>query len=150
MPTYLHLNYVPDHCFRRFQAFSQEVANNFVHPLSQHRKPLQLIYQAVMTYLKREQCKQIINMMADKQKTDLVSPTFISSSYINLAHWRLGSNRRAICLLIRTSKGTYIQWTVLQWLDWRFIGKKQINILRSSANEKRMIIYSSIKSFVLG
>ena len=34
--------------------------------------------------------------------------TFINSSYINLAHWRLGSNKRAICFLTRTSNGTYI------------------------------------------
>lgn len=48
-------------------------------------------------------------MHSDKIHDTNMFLTFISSSYMNLAHWRLGSNNRAICLLTRFSKGTYMK-----------------------------------------
>lgn len=80
--------------------------------------------------LKIRGLNKIIHRM---QYGDLIYTTLINSSYMNLAHWILGSNNRAICLRMRTSKGTYkklIKLTTAHFItrevphDYRIFDKK--------------------------
>ena len=75
-----------------------------------------LIWREVNEIL-RNYKKGIRQVCKKGRKKKKKNPTLISSSYMNLAHWRLGSNNRAICLRIRTSKGTYTYWKIRSTWD---------------------------------